>query len=396
MANIALDPSLIAPAAAPTRGEARAAPVRACLPTRPAVMSIIGFWVFYFIINTIRMAAVEAEGQLGMLVRRTAVSLVGIALTSLLWMLLRRLEGRSMRTLITVAFLASLPISFAYSTVNFTAFYVVHPHDSELQELHQEMMKGKPAALYQIIDSALNWYFFILAWAIMYIALAYAGKVRLAERAAAQYRAEAQTAQLRALRYQINPHFLFNTLNSLSSLVLRQRGDEAERMIINLANFFRTSLTTDPTEDVPLGDEIRMQRLYLDIEQIRFPERLQVVLDIPPSLDAAAVPGMLLQPLVENAIKYGVARSTRPVTVTIRARSAHGSLHLTVEDDGPAEAETALLPPEKGHGVGLRNVCDRLAARFGEAAACHYGARPEGGFRVALTMPLRMHAETGA
>jgi LytS/YehU family sensor histidine kinase len=257
-------------------------------------------------------------------------------------------------------------------------------------------MSDKMAAWHQIADSALNWYFFIVAWAILYIALSYAGKVRLAERAAAQYQAEAQTAQLRALRYQINPHFLFNTLNSLSSLVLRQRGDEAERMIINLSNFFRTSLTTDPTEDVPLSDEIRMQRLYLDIEQIRFPQRLQVVLDVPPDLENAAVPGMLLQPLVENAIKYGVARSIRPVTITIRARSAQGSLHLTVEDDGLAEAEAGELPSEKGHGVGLRNVCDRLIARFGDAATCHYGARPEGGFRVALTMPLRMHADAPA
>jgi signal transduction histidine kinase len=394
MANIALDPSALAPAA---RGEDCAgSPARAYMPPRATMRTIVGFWVFYFVINTIRMAAVEADGQAGMLPRRLAVSLVGMLLTTLLWQVLRRFEGRSMRAMVTAAFLASLPISFAYATVNFTAFYVVHPHDSDLEEMHREHMKGKPAELYQIVDSALNWYFFILAWAIMYIALAYAGKVRLAERAAAQYRAEAQSAQLRALRYQINPHFLFNTLNSLSSLVLRERGEEAERMIMNLANFFRTSLTTDPTEDVPLSDEIRMQRLYLDIERIRFPDRLHVVIDVPIDLGNAAVPGMLLQPLVENAIKYGVARSTRPVTVTIRARAAEGSLHLTVEDDGQAAADTPLLPSEKGHGVGLRNVCDRLAARFGEAATCHYGARSEGGFRVSLSMPLRMQSEPDA
>jgi len=396
MANIALDPPILSPTTAAPRGEVRAAPVRVCLPTRTAVRSIIGFWAFYFMINTLRCVVIDAPDQLGMMARRSVVSLIGILLTSLMWQLLRRLEGRSMPTMITAAFLISLPVSFMYAMVNFTAFYVVHPNESDLMELHKENVSHKLAAWYQIIDSALNWYFFIVAWAILYVALSYAGKVRLAERAAAQYQAEAQTAQLRALRYQINPHFLFNTLNSLSSLVMRQRGDEAERMIINLSNFFRTSLTTDPTEDVPLADEIRMQRLYLDIEQIRFPERLQVVLDVPPNLENAAVPGMLLQPLVENAIKYGVARSTRPVTVTIRARSAQGSLHLTVEDNGLAEAETALLPSEKGHGVGLRNVCDRLAARFGDAASCHYGARPEGGFRVSLSMPLRMHAETGA
>ena len=358
--------------------------------------TILAFWAFYFVINTIRMAAVSSEHQLEMMARRTVVCLIGIVLTTLLWQVLRRFEARSMRALVTAAFVTALPISFAYATVNFTAFYVVHPHDSELREMHEERMKGKPAEAFQIIDSALNWYFFIVAWAIMYIALSYAAKVRVAERAAAGYRAEAQAAQLRALRYQINPHFLFNTLNSLSSLVLRQRGEEAERMIMNLANFFRTSLTTDPTEDVPLSDEIRMQRLYLDIERIRFPDRLHVVLDVPVELGNAAVPGMLLQPLVENAIRYGVARSTRPVTVTIRARAAEDNLLLTVEDDGQAPADMPLLPSEKGHGVGLRNVCERLAARFGEAATCHYGARAEGGFRVALSMPLRMHPEAAA
>ena len=396
MANIALDTSNLAPAAA-QRGEVRrAAKARARLPSWATMKTILAFWAFYFIINTIRMAAVEAEGQAGMLVRRTVVSLIGIALTTLLWQVLRRFEAKSMRAMVIAAFATSLPISFAYSAVNFTAFYVVHPHDSDLREMHEEKKKGKPAELFQIIDSALNWYFFIVAWAIMYIALAYAAKVRVAERAVAQYQAEAQTAQLRALRYQINPHFLFNTLNSLSSLVLRQRGEEAERMIMNLSNFFRTSLTTDPTEDVPLADEIRMQRLYLDIERIRFPDRLLVVIDVPAELEHATVPGMLLQPLVENAIKYGVARSTRPVTVTIRARVMQDSLHLTVEDDGQAVADTPQLPSEKGHGVGLRNVCDRLAARFGDAATCHYGARAEGGFRVALAMPLRMDPETAA
>jgi two-component system LytT family sensor kinase len=251
------------------------------------------------------------------------------------------------------------------------------------------------AAWHQIVDAALNWYFFIVAWAILYIALSYAGKVRLAERNAAAYRAEAQSAQLRALRYQVNPHFLFNTLNSLSTLVMRQRSEEAERMIINLSNFFRTSLTTDPTEDVPLVDEIRMQRLYLDIEQVRFPERLQVVLDVPVELENAAVPGLILQPVIENAIKYGVARSTRPVTVTIRAKADEGRLLLSVEDDGVADTGPGGQPVGKvqGNGVGLRNVCDRLAARFGADAACQYGARPNGGFAVDLAMPLRMHAD---
>src|SRR5436853_603683 len=119
---------------------------------------------------------------------------------------------------------------------------------------------------------------------------------------AARAERDAQAAQLKALRYQVNPHFLFNTLNSLSSLVMARRDEEAETMIVNLSTFFRSSLTLDPSEDVPLAQEIEFQRLYLDIEKSRFPKRLEVVVDVPPALRAARVPPLILQPLVENAI----------------------------------------------------------------------------------------------
>jgi LytS/YehU family sensor histidine kinase len=211
----------------------------------------------------------------------------------------------------------------------------------------------------------------------------YAGRVRAAERQAARYQAEAQSAQLRALRYQINPHFLFNTLNSLSALVLAKRNADAERMIITLSTFLRSSLTGDPVADVPLADEIAMQRLYLAIEAVRFPERLIVDIDVPEALADIRVPGLILQPLVENAIKHGVATSHRPVTVTIRARTIADWLEIVVEDDGAPAAAAA-----SGTAVGLRNVCERLSARFGEKARCAAGPRVGGGYRVELGVPL--------
>src|SRR4028118_477353 len=152
-------------------------------------------------------------------------------------------------------------------------------------------------------------------WAPRRAARSYPPQLRAADRRAAVLEREAQDAQLRALRYQINPHFLFNTLNSLSSLVLTQRTDTAERMIMNLSTFFRTTLSADPTADVSLEEEIKLQRLYLDIEQIRFPDRLRVEVDVPEPLLAARVPVLLLQPVVENAVKYGVARSRGAVTL---------------------------------------------------------------------------------
>ena len=154
-------------------------------------------------------------------------------------------------------------------------------------------------------------------------------------------------------------------------------------MIMNLSTFFRTSLTADPTHDVSLADEIRLQQLYLDIELVRFPQRLNVEIDVPPELERARVPALLLQPLVENAIKYGVSRNTGKVTLTIRARALDGRIRLVVEDDGASDGIC-----EPGHGVGLRNVCDRLDARFGHGARCESGPRKQGGWRVVLTMPL--------
>ena len=245
--------------------------------------------------------------------------------------------------------------------------------------------KKEVGVVSQIADQALNGYFFFAAWGALFLALSYAAAVRSAEREAAGYRAAARDSELRALRYQVNPHFLFNTLNSLSTLILKDHRDEAEKMILNLSTFFRTSLTADPTEDVVLAEEIRLQRLYLDIEAIRFPDRLIVDIRVPQELADARVPCLILQPLVENAIKYGVSRAKRPVTVQITARQDSEGLVLSVEDDGEPLGEDEQL---RGTGVGLKNVADRLKARFCSDAACRYGPLPNGGFGVTLFMPL--------
>ena len=241
------------------------------------------------------------------------------------------------------------------------------------------------SVLGQIGDQALNGYFFFAAWGALFLALSYAAAVRAAEREAAGYRAAARDAELRALRYQVNPHFLFNTLNSLSTLILKDKKDDAESMILNLSTFFRTSLTADPTEDVVLSEEIRLQRLYLDIEAVRFPDRLIVDINVPPPLANACVPCLILQPLVENAIKYGVSRAKEPVTIRIAAREDSHGLVLSVEDDGEPLGDDVKL---HGAGVGLKNVTDRLKARFGDEAACRYGPLANGGFGVTIFMPL--------
>jgi two-component sensor histidine kinase len=234
------------------------------------------------------------------------------------------------------------------------------------------------------VDLILGRYFLLLAWAAIYLALANAQQARAAERREGDYRRAAQAAELRSLRYQVNPHFLFNTLNSLSALVLTGKQDAAERMIQTLSTFYRRSLTSDSTGDVSLEEEIGLQRLYLEIEAVRFPDRLRTVIDVPTGLLAAQVPGMILQPLVENSIKYGVAVSRHPVTVTITAGLDKGKLVLTVSDDGPGGASA-----QDGCGIGLANVRDRLHARFDGRASLSAGPRPEGGHATVIRLPLR-------
>ena len=134
----------------------------------------------------------------------------------------------------------------------------------------------------------------------------------------------------------------------------------------------------------PCDEEIRLQRLYLDIEQIRFPDRLSVEVDVPDALLTARVPVLILQPVVENAVKYGVAKSRKPVTVRIAAYEEAGRLHIKVKDDGDA----ATAGEDNGStGVGLRNVCDRLTTRYGPRSGCLAGPDPDGGYTVHLYMP---------
>ena len=380
-----------------------------------AAASIGGFWLFYFLTILIRTGLLDPDGGFSVIARRALGCLLGILLTFLVWLVVNRAARETLRVQVIAAALACLPAAAIFATFNL-AFYVYQPLASQpitekgpngvvLQRLPsgefliqrnggarilvaqmpsiREITRQQGPRL--IAEGMVTWYFFFAAWASFYLAMSSARQLRAAERREAKAKRDAQTAQLRALRYQVNPHFLFNTLNSLSSLVMGRRPDEAETMIVNLSTFFRTSLSLDPTEDITLAQEIEFQQLYLDIEQVRFPNRLQVRIDVPQDLRTARVPPLILQPVVENAIKHGVARTTEPVVLTIRAREEDARLLISIENDrGPRERAREGERP----GVGLANVCERLAARFGPEGECEHGRLTAGGYRVTLAMPL--------
>ena len=354
------------------------------IPPVMVLYSILGFWLFYMALVTLRSFVMGFDAQAPMAVRRTIVTVIGIVVTWGLYLVIRRFDGATLTKRTVVAFTAAIPCSILIALANSYLFYFYDPAGLFPDLAKEKLIIEQGYALKEIAEFAIGRYFFLSAWAALYLAFSYAAEVRRVERRAALLEKSAQQAELRALRYQVNPHFLFNTLNSLSSLVMVDRRDEAERMIMSLSNFYRASLTGDPLEDMPLSEEVHLQKLYLEIEAVRFPDRLRTLIDIPPHVMDCCVPGLILQPLVENAIKYGVARASRPVTIAIFAREEDDLLLVSVRNDGD------VLPTEYGHGsgIGLANVRDRLTARFGGNGRLVARPLDGGGFIVELTMPI--------
>ena len=227
---------------------------------------------------------------------------------------------------------------------------------------------------------------FFFGWACLYVAMLYSYEVRQQERRLAAIREEALTAQMRALRYQINPHFLFNTFNSIAALIEEGMPNEAKRMVVVLSEFLRTTLTLDPFSDVRLDREIALQQDYLAIERERFSDRLNFAFDIPSQLGGALVPSLILQPLVENAIKHGVGQARAPIVVRVGARTVEQMLILTVTNDVTPGRGATEYP---SMGIGLANVGERLAARFGDRGRCKAGYNGKGEWEAMIEMPHR-------
>ncbi len=421
-------------------------PLPARVPARLVLASIAGVWLTYFVIATLRGWLVGLEMGDALAWRRVLVTLASMVVTLGLWPLLRLLDFRSFWVKGLAVLLLALPASLLLATINQWVFAGIEAavvakigereglsirsdeSGNLLVDPIERESEAKPAPLpapatnalpqdqgkasvvigravrednrwRQLTDVALGRYFLLLAWAALYFALVNAEQARAAERREGEYRRAAKAAELRSLRYQVNPHFLFNTLNSLSALVLTGRSQAAERMIQTLSTFYRRSLAEDPTGMVTLEAEVALQRAYLEIETVRFPERLVPEIDVPGELLGAEVPGMILQPLVENSVKYGVAPTNRAVAVRIVAREEYGRLVLEVSDNGPGAASQAgpsILRQAQhsgrtGLGIGLTNVRDRLAARYGEAASLVSGPAEGDGWRTVIRLPLGHH-----
>ena len=228
----------------------------------------------------------------------------------------------------------------------------------------------------------------LFGWSCLFIALLYHFEVRERERKLAAIREEALTAQMQALRYQVNPHFLFNTLNSIAGLIEEGAATRAGRMVLSLSTLMRNTLSLDPMHDVALADELALQEEDLGIEHERFSDRMTFTIDIPEELRAALVPSLILQPLLENAIKHGVSKTSGRVEIAVTAKRQADRLHITVENDMPASDSGRSRSP--GMGLGLRNVSERLRVRFRGDSHFSSGRVAPGRYRAVLDVPWRL------
>ena len=197
----------------------------------------------------------------------------------------------------------------------------------------------------------------------------------------------AHEAQLKMLRYQLNPHFLFNTLNAISTLVLVKENKDANLMVSKLSDFLRYTLNTDPIKKVPLEQELHALKLYLDIERVRFDERLKVNIDVSEQAKQALVPSLILQPIIENAIKYAIAHLSEGGVIDIKAQVFANELLLEVGDNGPGtELENGKLV--NAQGVGIANTKDRLKTLYENNYSFVLSHNTPSGLKVNLRVPF--------
>lgn len=267
------------------------------------------------------------------------------------------------------------------------------------------------AAIWAVIDNATHWeiykfgfrpynwlfylkhsvvkFYIMMSWSGLYFVIKYYQLLQDEKQKALQAVSMAHQSQLKMLRYQLNPHFLFNTLNAISTLILVEENKTANGMVSKLSEFLRFSLDNDPIKRISLAREIDAMMLYLDIEKLRFAERLQVTIDITPDAEQALVPSMILQPLIENSIKYAVAKLEADGVVEVHARVQNKQLHLAVKDNGPAAYDPDVVA-KNDRGVGLKNTEERLRALYGKHYSFNLSSNNPTGCVVEIVIPWQL------
>ena len=247
----------------------------------------------------------------------------------------------------------------------------------------------RPDDFIYYFSNSLASFYIVLCWSGLYFVIKYYQALQIEKRNVLLASSVAHQAHLKMLRYQLNPHFLFNTLNAISTLILMKDHDTANKMVSRLSNFLRYSLDTDPIKKVPLKQEIEVESLYLDIEKVRFDERLTVQLSISEKAENALVPSMILQPIIENSIKYAIAKMEQGGMIGISATVFANNLLIEVTDNGPG-GDITQNTLHRDNGVGLPNIRERLTSLYGQNYAFDITDNEPSGVKVSICIPYQV------
>lgn len=313
----------------------------------------IGGWIGYFLLRCFHSMVDGSFTVLEFAPIAFVFTLIGFVLTFGLRYLYRFVREMPLPVIILVTFVASALVGALFSAIETTSIPFFIPGSEPYQGI-------------QKLGNAMFESTVVFAWSAIYFGYHYYESLQDQKEQVLKATALAHQAQLQMLRYQLNPHFLFNTLNAISTLVLDKSEADANHMLTKLSSFLRYTLVNQPTQRVSLDQELHALSLYLDIEKVRFQDRLKVDYHIDESARAALVPNLILQPLIENVIKYAIAPSIDGGVIIIEAKAENNRLKIALKDNGPGMEDVDNIVSQSGSGVGLVNTKERLAQIYGD------------------------------
>lgn len=351
-----------------------------------AIKSMFGIWGAYFLFVSSRILYMAHSNADALFVQRILMTSVCIVFTWLLYRLLVAVRRSGMGAAI---FMLTLPTMIL---ANYLAVLdqVIFDHDAGFLDFSHLLNPIEFAAFdwSYVLDEAFTRYFILASWGALYLAFAHSQDLQRMMAHSRQLERVNRESELRALRYQLNPHFVFNALNSVSSLIIDRKNIQAEKLVDDLADYMRAVLTDGTQDMVAVEQEIAQQVRYLEIERMRFPERLYYSVDIDPAARGWMIPALIIQPLIENAVKYGVSETDQKVHILISARLEGDRLRISIANDGrvkPAAGSTG--DHNGGTGTGLINIQERLRALYGANASLLLANNKNGMATATIVLP---------
>lgn len=303
-------------------------------------------------------------------------SLSGFLLSYLQWLFIRKIIHQPLQRTLVISFLSAALLGLIYNIIKLASYKVI-VHDQHWNQAWNMLEFG-------------GWLLFSLTtmfvWTSIFFIMLYNSRLQKEHERLLRAQTQAKDAQLQMLRYQLNPHFMFNTMNAISTLILKEDNDTASEMLDKLCDFFRHSLEATQRSRISLQEEVQLIELYLAIEKVRFGQRLSVRYAIEPEVLKALVPNMLCQPVVENAIKYAIEPSKQGGEVSISAKQRAEQLVIEISDSGTG----GNTMTEKGFGIGLNNAKSRLDMMYSGNFTVSLNKNAAGGNTVTLVLPYEV------